>query len=81
MERYRQFVAFEHYRMHVIELWPEGAAKQAALRSVQSALAGLLMPGASGTVPFECVECRLRLVSFGHLVRSAAAIDAGLRAA
>src|SRR5690348_11952487 len=80
MGRYGRFVAFAHYRMPVIELWPEGPAKQAALHSVRSKLSGLLMAGAPGPVAFECMEYRQRLSPPGCTSQSTAGIFSGLAA-
>jgi hypothetical protein len=48
-------LAMEHYRLHVIEQWPEGAKKDAGLASVRSALRGLLAPQGSGA--WVCMVC------------------------
>ena len=58
MGMYNRFIAFEHYRMQVIELWPDGPAKEVALNAVRSALASLLRLGPPEAVPFECIACR-----------------------
>ena len=61
MTSHSNFEAFEHYRMHIIELWPGGPEKEVALQAVRSALDGLRRARPSGTVPFQCSECRRRL--------------------
>lgn len=48
-------LAMEHYRLHVIEAWPEGATKEAALASVRSAIRGLLV--SQGSSAWVCVVC------------------------
>jgi len=37
-----QWLTMEHNRMHVVEQWPEGPHKEAALRAIQSSLASLV---------------------------------------
>jgi hypothetical protein len=39
---YAEWVATEHYRLHVIEEWPEGARKAVALSATRSSLQSLL---------------------------------------
>jgi len=39
---YSAWIANEHYRLHMIEEWPESAYKQAALSAARSAIASLL---------------------------------------
>ena len=39
--RVTESLAMDHYRLHIIERWPEGAHKDAALSSVRCSLAGL----------------------------------------
>jgi hypothetical protein len=52
-------IAFEHYRIHVIELWPDGPRKEAGLASARSVLdrMGRTMPGGSS---FACAICARR---------------------
>jgi hypothetical protein len=49
------WIAMEHYRLHVIETWADGPRKDVALAAIRSALEGLgrLMPDLS----FECCVC------------------------
>jgi hypothetical protein len=47
----------EHYRLHTIEEWPEGAPKDAALNSVRSALEGLQRLAFHGTANWTCIVC------------------------
>jgi hypothetical protein len=51
--------AFEHYRIHAIELWPEGPRKEAGLASARSVLDRMVrtMPEASS---FACAICASR---------------------
>ena len=52
-------IAFEHYRIHVIELWPDGPRKEAGLASARSALdrmVGTMLEGSS----FVCAICASR---------------------
>lgn len=36
------WLAMEHYRLHVVEQWPDGPRKQAAIAAVRSSLRSLL---------------------------------------
>ena len=49
---YRDFLAMEHYRLHVIEQWPDSPVKKAGLAAVRSTLASL-----AGIAKFECDTC------------------------
>jgi hypothetical protein len=51
-----EWIAFEHYRIHVIEQWPDGPKKQAGLASARSVLERMvrIMPDGS---PFACAIC------------------------
>jgi len=53
-----EWLATEHNRLHSVELWPEGARKEAALSAIRSTLESLSRP--SGTVParFDCIVCQ-----------------------
>lgn len=48
-------LAMEHHRYHVIEQWPEGAMKQAALAGVRSAIEALLRFEGPGV--WNCMVC------------------------
>jgi hypothetical protein len=50
-------LAMEHYRLHTIERWPEGAAKEAALAGVRSALKALLRPEFRAAADWTCIVC------------------------
>lgn len=52
------WLTMEHYRIHVMELWPDGPEKEAGLASARSALESLIriMPRAS----FACTTCANR---------------------
>lgn len=57
---YPQWIAMEHYRMHVIEAWPDGPRKNAYLAAVRSAL-NALESDAPVTAPvFVCEVCAAR---------------------
>jgi len=49
---YRDFLAMEHYRLHVMEQWPDSPVKRAALAAVRATLASL-----AGLAEFECDLC------------------------
>ena len=56
-----EWLAQEHYRIHVMEEWPEGARKEAGLAAARSALKSLELtsPGSA----FTCEICASRLAS------------------
>lgn len=52
----KQWLAMEHYRMHVIEQWPDSPRKHAALAAARSAIASL--QDADPTLAAEvCLVC------------------------
>jgi hypothetical protein len=60
---YTQWLASEHSRIHLIEQWPDGPRKTAALAAARSALESLLglhrsVPGDAS--PFRCSICGSR---------------------
>jgi hypothetical protein len=61
---YSEWLAVEHHRIHVMELWPDGARKEAGLASARSALASLDQTAPQGC-SFECATCagRRRIVT------------------
>jgi len=54
-----EWLAFEHHRIHVMELWPSGPKKEAGLAAARSALGSL-----TRTIPkessFSCEACTSR---------------------
>jgi hypothetical protein len=70
---HNEWLAGEHNRIHVMELWPDGPRKEAGLAAARSALdslAGIIPSGSS----FACAICGSRqtvtLVPSGHRVFS-----------
>ena len=60
---YRDFLAMEHYRLHVMEQWPDSPVKRAGLAAVRAALASLAATPPGGDAGFECDVChRARVV-------------------
>ena len=56
--RVTESLAMDHYRLHIIERWPEGAHKDAALSSVRCSLAGLFRRSEfSGPDSWRCIAC------------------------
>jgi hypothetical protein len=53
-------LAFEHYRIHVMELWPDGPMKEAGIASARYALETLARTGRKGS-SFACTTCASRL--------------------
>lgn len=54
-------LAMEHYRLHSIERWPDGAHKDAALASIRSTLAGLARCNSHNGAPWVCIVCEVRV--------------------
>jgi len=54
-----EWLAVEHYRIHVMELWPDGPRKEAGLASSRSALAKLVRTMPEGFV-WPCAICASR---------------------
>jgi hypothetical protein len=56
---YSEWLASEHHRIHMIELWPDGFRKEAGLAAARSALESL-----TGVIPkgssFVCAICASR---------------------
>jgi hypothetical protein len=50
-------LAMEHYRLHIIEQWPDGANRDAALAGVRSALDGLAASQSGGLAAWVCIVC------------------------
>lgn len=50
----KRWIAIEHYRMHLVESWPDSDHKQATLAAIRAALASL---GDNGSE--SCCECTL----------------------
>lgn len=57
---YRDFIAMEHYRLHLMERWPEGPVKQASMAAVRAAIESLLATPPAGASGFECGICHER---------------------
>lgn len=53
---YSEWLAVEHYRIHVMELWPDGPWKESSLRSARSALHSLVRTLPKGSF-FTCAIC------------------------
>ena len=53
-----QWIAVEHYRLHLAERWPDSPHKEATLAAIHSTLASLRQDSRSATVSLECVVCR-----------------------
>jgi hypothetical protein len=54
-----EWLAMEHYRIHLMETWPDGPAKEAGLAAARSALESQIraMPNGSS---FTCMTCASR---------------------
>ncbi len=56
---YIEPIAFEHYRIHAIERWPDGPRKQAGLASARSVLDRMVRTMPEGS-SFACAICASR---------------------
>lgn len=55
-----EWLAQEHYRIHLMEEWPDGARKDASLAAARGALSSLQQAGGSGLTGFVCEVCASR---------------------
>jgi len=51
-----EWIAMEHHRLHLIEEWPEGPHKSAALAAIHSTLESLMRTSRKGNLPV-CQVC------------------------
>ena len=58
---YSELLAQEHYRIHVMEQWPDGPRRDAGLAAARSALATLLRTPPVGASGFMCDICASRI--------------------
>ena len=58
----------EHYRMHVMEQWPDSPRKKAGLAAVRSTLVSLRAGVPDGEPGFVCAEC-LSARSRGNVIQ------------
>jgi hypothetical protein len=56
LQKLRGWLAVEHYRLHVMELWPDGPRKVTGLVAARSALDRLARALPTGS-PFACSTC------------------------
>jgi hypothetical protein len=54
---HKDWLAMEHYRLHVIEHWPEGPVKAARLAAVRATIESLARTAPSNEPEFECATC------------------------
>ena len=55
-----EWIAMEHHRLHLVEEWPDGPYKQAALAAIDSTLRGLLRNQPLGANLPTCEICHNR---------------------
>jgi hypothetical protein len=55
-----QWLAQEHYRIHLIEEWPEGPRKEAGLAAAKAALLSLEQTAPKPGATFLCEICAAR---------------------
>jgi hypothetical protein len=56
---HREWLAFEHYRIHMMDLWPDGPGKEAGLSAARSAIENLTRV-MSNESSFQCASCANR---------------------
>ena len=56
---HKEWLAAEHYRMHLMEGWPEGSLKEAGLTAARSAIEGLVRTMPEGC-SYVCGICARR---------------------
>jgi hypothetical protein len=70
-----QWLKTEHDRLHIIESWPDGSLKEAALAAIQSKLASFARNAPANALRLDCETCLNRQRSLGvvslHLVPQA----------
>jgi len=54
-----EWLAVEHHRIHVMELWPDGPRKEAGIAAARSAIESLA-PALPGGASFCCATCAAR---------------------
>ena len=54
---FSEALSMEHYRLHVIEQWPDGLTKQAALSAIHSTIDGLLRRDPASGADWTCIIC------------------------
>jgi len=70
------WIAVEHYRLHLVERWPDSPHKEATLAAIHYTLASLGQDSRPAPVSLECVVCRARrpaIVEFPNSLRIAPA--------
>jgi hypothetical protein len=55
-----EWLATEHYRIHVMEQWPDGPRKDVGLAAARSALESLLRTASPNEPAFMCSICASR---------------------
>jgi hypothetical protein len=53
---YSQWLKTEHDRLHIVEQWPDGPHKSAALTAIRSSLESLARK-ATSRIEFDCETC------------------------
>lgn len=54
---HRDWLAMEHYRMHVMEQWPDSPRKAAGLAAVRSTIESLQKTAPADAAEFVCCDC------------------------
>lgn len=57
IKMYSQWIQMEHYRLHSVENWPDGAYKRATLAAIHSTLRSLFSIRLVESLPLQCSVC------------------------
>ena len=55
-----EWIAVEHYRLHIVEDWPDSPSRVATLAGIRSSLASLSRDPRVASSLSECTVCRSR---------------------
>ena len=76
----REWLAMEHYRIHLMETWPDGLAKEAGLAAARSALESQVRAMPKGS-SFTCATCASRRKAVTVMPSAPRVFDVPLRRA
>jgi hypothetical protein len=74
----RQQLAAQHQRLHIVEQWPDGPRKEAAIGAIESTLDSLLRHPDIREAAFTCILCQSRKASVTVLEPADSRVRAGL---
>jgi len=74
----RDQLAAQHQRLHIVEQWPDGPRKQAAIGAIESALDSLLRHPDIQEAAFTCILCQTRKANVTVMEPQDSRVRAGL---